>query len=535
MIEPLYQLTILLGGLGLLMVLVVQGRSIFVAAPLSAFLTVMLSGVDPVATLCGPYLSGLADYFRNFYFVFVLGAAFGKLFDQSGAARTIAARVAQGLGRDHACLAVVLACAILTYGGVSLFVVGFSVYPLAVQLFRTADLPRRFIPAAIAFGSITFTMTSAGSPEIQNLIPIKYLIDTATGTPLSDARAGWPVSLIVAGFMFISGQFYLQRAILKARKAGEGWEEFPPNGKLPHHSAGPLEPSTKRRSASLSDRGDKALEGRADTRAKPTHRRAEAGTHAAAEGGVESTGSRGSTNDGDPTLLAAVFPLLVTLFSLNLLPLVCHQLARGLTWQATSGPVWSQLRALLAAFPEEPTLSIFLGVLAGLWVFRRQLKRPWSCLGDGFLDGLIAIGSTASVVGFGAAVKGLPAFGLIVDAVTRIPGDPLIGAAIAVAVISAVAGSASGGQGIALPIIKPIYVDQLGVAPRALHRVVAISSGTLDTLPANGFLVMLVRHICGETHQRAYPPIFVLSVLLPLAGTALAVLLFKLIPSWGWL
>ena len=134
---------------------------------------------------------------------------------------------------------------------------------------------------------------------------------------------------------------------------------------------------------------------------------------------------------------------------------------------------------------------------------------------------LLAIGSTASVVGFGAAVKNLPSFMLVVDWVTKIPGDPLIGAAIAVAVISAIAGSASGGQGIALPIIKPIYIDQLGVAPRALHRVVAISSGTLDSLPANGYLVMLIRNICGETHERAYPPIFVVTVLLPMAGTAL--------------
>src|SRR4029453_4718122 len=102
------------------------------------------------------------------------------------------------LGRSRACLAVVLACAVLTYGGVSLFVVGFSVYPLAVGLFRAAALPRRFIPAAIAFGSITFTMTTAGSPEIQNLIPMQYLVDTVSGEPLTDARAGWPASIIVA-------------------------------------------------------------------------------------------------------------------------------------------------------------------------------------------------------------------------------------------------------------------------------------------------------------------------------------------------
>ena len=89
----------------------------------------------------------------------------------------------------YAVLAIVIACAILTYGGVSLFVVAFSVYPMAISLFKQADLPRRFIPATLALGSVTFTMTSAGSPEIQNWIPIQFL-----GT---DAYAGWEVSIIV--------------------------------------------------------------------------------------------------------------------------------------------------------------------------------------------------------------------------------------------------------------------------------------------------------------------------------------------------
>jgi H+/gluconate symporter-like permease len=161
------------------------------------------------------------------------------------------------------------------------------------------------------------------------------------------------------------------------------------------------------------------------------------------------------------------------------------------------------------------------------------LPSIWNCFGDGFVNGLLAVGSTSAIVGFGAAIKNLHSFQLVVDWVTHLPGDPLFSAALAVAVIAAIAGSASGGQGIALPIIKPIYVDELGVAPRALHRVVAISSGTLDSLPANGFLVMLIRNICGETHARAYGPIFVTTVIIPAFGTVLAILLFKWFPQWG--
>ena len=454
--------------MALMMTLVIRGKSIFVVAPLCALIAVTLSGADPVVQMNEAYMTGFADYVKRFYLIFALGAVFGKIMDESGAAVSIASTVGLRLGKDRACLAVVLASAVLTYGGVSLFVVGFSVYPLAVHLFRSANLPRRFIPAAIAFGSITFTMTSAGSPEIQNLIPIKYLVDSTTGQSLTDARAGWPVSLIVALLMFVFGQRYLDLAILRDIKSGGGFE------------------------ARNSDR-------------------------------VQTTDAAG------PQFLVALLPLIVTVLALNLLPSVCHSFA-STSLSSERTPI---LHAIFSQVPEDGTLAIFLGVITGTLVMRRRLNDIWKCFGDGFFNGLLAVGSTSAVVGFGAAIKTLPAFQLIVNGVTKIPGDPLIGAAIAVAVIAAIAGSASGGQAIALPVIKPIYVDQLGVAPRALHRIVAISSGTLDSLPANGYVVMLIHNICGETHSRAYGPIFVTTVLIPAFGTALAIALFKCFPQWG--
>jgi H+/gluconate symporter-like permease len=211
--------------------------------------------------------------------------------------------------------------------------------------------------------------------------------------------------------------------------------------------------------------------------------------------------------------------------ALNGLPWLCRAIAP----LAGGGP----LTRILEAVPADPALAVFLGVATGLVTLGPGIRDGWRCLAAGFGNGLVAIASIASVVGFGAAVQGLPAFQAIVAAVTRLPGDPLVGAAIAVAVIAALAGSASGGQGIAFPIIKPIYVDALGVAPRALHRVVTIASGTLDSLPSNGFVVMLVHSICGETHARAYGPIFVTTVLLPLGGTIAAILLFRLVPAWA--
>lgn len=467
-----YGLAVLLGGFLLLTALALRGHSIFVAAPLCACLILAFSGADPLAGMKGGFMTGFADYLRRFYLIFALGAAFGKLMERSGAAAVIARSVLNKIGSRWACLAVVLACAVLTYGGVSLFVVGFATYPLAVHAFRAADLPRRFIPAAIAFGSVTFTMTSAGSPEIQNLIPIDYLVGAA-GNKLSDARAGWPVSLIVAGVMFGMGQLYLETAIARAKKKGERFD---------------------------SRSGDAAA---------------------------------GETAADAPSLVRSLAPLVTTVAALNLLPRLFSLVGGMLPAEEGAAAPFQWLAGLAAWFPEDATLAIFLGVVVAAACLGRRVPTLRTDVGDGFVNGLIAIGSTCSVVGFGKAVEGLPAFAAIVDWATHLPMAPLAGAALAVAVVCGLAGSASGGQAIAWPIIKPIYVDSLGVAPRALHRTVAIASGTLDTLPANGYLVVLIRNVCGETHAAAYFPICVTCTMIPAVGTMLAILLFELVPAWA--
>ena len=130
-------------------------------------------------------------------------------------------------------------------------------------------------------------------------------------------------------------------------------------------------------------------------------------------------------------------------------------------------------------------------------------------------------------MGFGSIAKATEAFQVAVEVMTHIPGNELIGAAIAISVIAGLTGSASGGQVIALPLLAPHYVEQ-GVNPEELHRVVSISSGALDSLPHNGYVVTLIRAICNETHQRSYWSVGALTVVVPLSGLILAIALFNL-------
>jgi H+/gluconate symporter-like permease len=428
----------LIGGLALLIFLTMRGMNLLVAGPLCALFVAVFSGLplfpqlvgEGEANLVGNYMTGFSGFIASWYLMFLLGAIFGKVMEDSGAADSVSKWIVEKLGMKRAVLAIVIACAVLTYGGVSLFVVAFSVYPMAVSLFRQADLPRRFIPAALAFGSVTFTMTSAGSPEIQNWIPIEYLGTTP--------YAGWEVSLIVAVFMMVFGYWWLRRMITKAVARGE---KFVARENDPVNEAKSL-----------------------------------------------------------PNPFTGLIPLLVVL----IISFIFHD----------SLQQSSLIIALLG------------GVIATYLLNRKYFKSFWNAVSEGTLGALVALGNTAAVVGFGGVAKAVPAFEVAVNAMTSIPGSPLIGGAIAVSVIAGMTGSSSGGQAIALPLLAPHYMD-MGVNPEALHRVVSISSGALDSLPHNGYVVTTVRAICGESHQDAYNPVGALTVIVPGLGVVLAIILFS--------
>src|SRR5690625_3116385 len=203
----------LIGSLVLLIYLTMKGVNIIIAALLSSIVIAITGGLNLETAMMDSYMTGFTGYFSSWFLVFLLGAIFGKVMQETKAAEAIAQWIKKTLGAKRAVFSVVAAAAIMTYGGVSLFVVGFAVYPIAVSLFRTANLPHRFIPAALVFGSISFTMIAPGSPEIQNIIPTEFFGTKPT--------AGGFIGVLLALIIMVVGGWWLGRDVKKAVRNGE--------------------------------------------------------------------------------------------------------------------------------------------------------------------------------------------------------------------------------------------------------------------------------------------------------------------------
>ena len=202
----------------LLMYLAYKGFSVIVLAPLLALFAVAWSGLthELLGFYSQIFMTGLGGYIIKYFPLFLLGAIFGKLMDDSGSARTIANFFVEKLGHKRAMLSIVLSCAILTYGGVSLFVVGFAVFPIASALFKKLGIPKRLIPAAIMLGALTFTMTALpGTPAIQNAIPMPFFN--------TDLYAAPGLGVLSSIFIIITGMWWLNKRIAKADSLKEGY------------------------------------------------------------------------------------------------------------------------------------------------------------------------------------------------------------------------------------------------------------------------------------------------------------------------
>ena len=470
-------------ALAALMWLSFRGWSVLLLAPAAGLLVAAFSAEPLLAHWTHTFMGAAAGFIAQFFPLFLLGAVFGKLMEDSGSVAAIARFMTGKLGAQRAVLAVVLAGALVTYGGVSLFVAFFVIGPMAEALFRAADIPRRLMPAAIALGTTTFTMTAMpGTPAIQNAIPMPFF----GTTPFAAPGIGLVASLIMLSF----GLAWLRLAESSARRAGEGFAA----------------PAT--RSLPLTE--DPLLRERATT--------------AAAFDPPEA--ARGRRSADEPGIATAFAPLAVMiavnlLMSFVVLPRLDVGFATGEDGASASG-LWSVLVALACA----------IAIL--LLLNRRRLASVRESMDAGANASVLPVLSVASLVGFGAVVAAMPAFADVRDWILGIEGGLLVSLSVSVNALAALTGSASGGMTIALDALGATYLalaEQQGIDPALLHRIAAIGAGTLDSLPHNGAVVTLLA-VCRSSHRESYLHLAMTAIVGPILALAVVIVLAGLFGSF---
>lgn len=462
----------------LLMFFAYRGYSVLILAPIMATLAVLLSGdfLSSIPAYTDVFMGALSGFLLKFFPIFLLGALFGRLMADSGAATAIAKTVVEKLGTSKAILAVILVCAILTYGGVSLFVVAFAIYPIAKDLFKAADIPKRLIPAAIALGSFTFTMTALpGTPAIQNAIPIPYYSTNVFAAPV--------LGVIGGTIMFIGGWLWLQSRAKKANAAGEGY------GQHDEEDTGSI-------------------------------------------GATKEDVSKGQVlSEHHISFTVAMIPL-VLVISLN--ALLTYLIFPSIDFSnlqtqfpdlniAGSLGLWSIIISLVVAC----VVLILLNI--SHW---HNLQKT---INRGTYDSMLPIFNTASEVGYGAVIASLAGFLIIRDSILNLtPNNPLISEAVAMTTLAGITGSSSGGLSIALSTLGEDYLRMAvdaGISPELMHRVAVMAAGGLDTLPHSGAVITLLA-ICGLTHKQSYLNLAMVTILIPLMAVVAVIILGTMFGSF---
>ncbi len=425
-----------------------RGHSVILLAPFAAMLAVLLTRPAAVPVMfAGVFMDKFAGFMRAYFPVFLLGAIFGKLIDTSGLSVVLVRTISERLGSKHAIAAVVAICALLTYGGVSLFVVVFAVYPFGAALFRQAQIPKRLLPATIALGAFSFTMDSLpGTPQIQNIIPTTFFGTTTWAAPILGTAGA--IFVLVAGLLYLD--FSRRRAIANS----EGYGVQHSNEPVPNivDTRGPaflallplltVEVVNFALSRIIPKFGSAMLNVQFSGLAHPI---------------VVDIGSSAAVWAVEGALLSGIVVVVLLGF-------------RNIRGQISDASKAATAGAMLAAVNTASEYG-FGGVIAALPGFV-VMERALASIGGPLVNEAISVTSLAGMTG-------------------------------------SASGGLSLALGAMAPRFKDAGFAA-HIPPDVLHRVASMASGGLDTLPHNGAVITLLA-VTGLTHRQAYKDIFAIT------------------------
>lgn len=441
----MYQFIVVLAALMFLMFVAYRGFSVILFAPVAALGAVFL--IDPSLVLpmfTSVFMDKMVGFIKLYFPVFLLGAVFGKVIELSGFSKSIVSSVIKAVGRERTMLSIVLVSAILTYGGVSVFVVVFAVYPFAAEMFRQGGIPKRLIPGTIALGAFTFTVDSLpGTPQIQNIIPTTFFKTNTWAAP-------W-LGVIGAIFILLAGLAYLNWRLKQAAARGEGYGEGHHNE--PEVFADETLPNPWIAILPLIMVG---VLNRVFTEWIPqvygkTHEMTLAG---GSKPIVTEVSKAAAIWAVEAALLVGILTVLVFAF----------KTVRGRFAEGTKAAVGGSLMASMNTASEYGFGAIIAG-LPGFLIIADALK----AIPNPLINGAITVTTLAGITG--SATGGM-------SIALAAMADQFIAAA-----------------------------NSAGIPLEVLHRVASMASGGMDTLPHNGAVITLLA-VTGLTHRQSYGDIF---------------------------
>ncbi|MFH0411319.1 GntP family permease [Corynebacterium sp. L4756] len=456
-----------------------RGHSVVVVAPFAALIAVIFSGQPILATYTQIFMPALGNFVVQYFPLFLFGAIFGYLMTSTGLARYLAKGITTLFGPKRAMFSTVVATALLTYGGVSAWVVAFTIVPIATALFKEARIPKRLMPAAIALGTITFALAALpGSPQVHNAIPTSHFGTNVYAAPYFGLGA--------AAVMLAAGTAWLEYRVKQIHKTGE---EF-----LPLNAEDEPVPTGI---------GDEQL-------------------------------SENSALKTDPSVkvqgLLGIIPILVVIivnfsFVFYFADVMDTSYLAGEKYGATD------IQSLTGIWG--PTLSLALAIFVMVLMFPKRVKQSVKEFSDGAKNAILPCFTTASEVGFGAVIASLAVFALVQDNMLEVSDNALVVSTVSTAVISGITGSSSGGLSITMQTmgeqLAQLAADQ-GISMELMHRVTAMASVSFDSMPHNGaVLTMLI--VCGMTHRLSYKDVAVVTIVIPLVVLVLFLGLNAIIPG----